>query len=405
MYNPFKPDHVPWFDHFLIASDVPTSQFADTVVREIIDTETRARRRSDAALATLTLIVDNIVSNLLRRSKYPVGGSDRVPVSRRKQLPPKRYRSKTHSETFRSVLDKLDRLDYINQEIGDYFANQSTLISSGLKLKEHLESLFVDPKFTRMPGQEIVVLKSDKARFEAAQLVDYKDDDHTKMLRAQMKTINEFIESLEIEYTGSGLVDTDDRFMRRIYNRESFDCGGRLAGGFWMYNKGCRKQLKVEGERLMQIDFASMLPSLALAEVGKELTSDAYDIPDYSRKAVKTLMLSMLNMKSRAGGWPKRVDKLFPQGTRAADAKRRIEESLPALAGLWYQDRGVYLMNTESNILVGVLMVLVNANIPALPIHDCVLVPESGVEFAKEVMLASFNFHTQQRGTVTVDKP
>ena len=150
-----------------------------------------------------------------------------------------------------------------------------------------------------------------------------------------------------------------------------------------------------------------MLPALAMADAGHDLTDDAYDIPGtrYTRKAVKILMLCMLNTKQRIRSWPDGVSKLFPEGTRLTDARNAIESAHPALAGRWYQDRGVKYMNTESNILVSTLMFLLKQNVPALPVHDCVLVPESGVEIAQEFMLRSFQFHTGHAGRVSISRP
>ena len=118
--NPFKAERVPWFDHFLIASDDASSLLVDTIVSDIEQHETRTRRRTDAATARLSLTIDNIVTNCLRRLQFPVKGNIDVPTSRRKQMPPKRYRSDTQGDTFRVALDTLQELNYIDQKVGKH---------------------------------------------------------------------------------------------------------------------------------------------------------------------------------------------------------------------------------------------------------------------------------------------
>ena len=101
------------------------------------------------------------MSNCARRFVYPIKDNVVVPTSRRKQMPPKRYRSNTRGDTFRVVLDAMTSLKWIDQSIGDYYDNRSTVVSAGAKLRDHIESRFVDPRFTRVGGAEIVVHEPD----------------------------------------------------------------------------------------------------------------------------------------------------------------------------------------------------------------------------------------------------
>ena len=213
--NPFKPDHISWFDHWLIAADMSSTGIVETAITDVLSQETRTRRRSASSLATLQRTVDNVLSNLLRRTVYPISGVDRVAVSRDKRRPPARYKSETHTDAFPVTLDALTDLGYVEQSVGDWYEGRTTTIRAGAKLKAHVETRHVDPQFERMPGQEIVVLKTDKTRYDPGQFADYTDDAHTTRLRSQMRVINEAVDSYEIEYTGSAAVDLDDRFMRR----------------------------------------------------------------------------------------------------------------------------------------------------------------------------------------------
>ncbi len=56
----------------------------------------------------------------------------------------------------------------------------------------------------------------------------------------------------------------------------------------------------------------------------------------------------------------------------------------------------------ESQILVEILRILFSMSVPALPIHDAVLVPASKAEFAKRVMLYTFQRKTGYEGVVEI---
>ena len=58
----------------------------------------------------------------------------------------------------------------------------------------------------------------------------------------------------------------------------------------------------------------------------------------------------------------------------------------PALVPLFGRDFGLDLMFTESNILVAALLILARQGVPALPMHDGMMVAASKEEEAIEAM-------------------
>ena len=120
---------------------------------------------------------------------------------------------------------------------------------------------------------------------------------------------------------------------------------------------------------------------------------------------VKKMMLAMLGARKKFTGWPEGVSDKFPERVKPSLVHRAIREAHPALADQWYKDKSVHFMHTESKILLGAMVVLIGQDIPVLPIHDCVLVPESWASEAEEAMLASFEFYAGQRGRVTCKRP
>jgi hypothetical protein len=99
-------------------------------------------------------------------------------------------------------------------------------------------------------------------------------------------------------------VDAHDRTMRRHFiltaNDEAprFDRSGRLFGGFWMNLKSSRRgSIRIEGEPVAVLDYASMFPRLAFVSMGvAPPATDLYAIEGLGghRKAVKLALNTLL---------------------------------------------------------------------------------------------------------------
>jgi len=80
------------------------------------------------------------------------------------------------------------------------------------------------------------------------------------------------------------------------------------------------------------------------------------------------------------------IDPKLPPGWGVARTKNAILMRHPALAKAWCYGIGHRLMWRESEIMVRVLTSLMNDNVPALCLHDGLLVPESQTEIAMKAM-------------------
>jgi hypothetical protein len=61
-------------------------------------------------------------------------------------------------------------------------------------------------------------------------------------------------------------------------------------------------------------------------------------------------------------------------------------------------------MFMESEVLIDALLRLEAQEVPALPIHDAVIVPDYLKEEAEDVMAEAFHQHTGQRGEVSLEE-
>jgi hypothetical protein len=80
-------------------------------------------------------------------------------------------------------------------------------------------------------------------------------------------------------------------------------------------------------------------------------------------------------------------DARLPKGHRVGTTKKAILGVHPALREAWGRRLGYRLMFVESEILISVLLDLASHDIPALGLHDGLMVARSMREAAREVMM------------------
>jgi hypothetical protein len=77
---------------------------------------------------------------------------------------------------------------------------------------------------------------------------------------------------------------------------------------------------------------------------------------------------------------------LLPAGWGVARTKKAILKVHPVLKDAWGRQLGYHLMCKESEVLIAVLRHLASLNIPALGLHDGLMVAASRKEIAQEAM-------------------
>ena len=222
--------------------------------------------------------------------------------------------------------------------------------------------------------------------------------------------------------------------LTRIFNNSSWQMGGRYYGDHQNTPSAIRRHFLINGEPVVELDYAALHARIVYAEAGVQfpLDKDPYG-PKGSklRKVNKLIMLRLFNVTDEASlkrcitksGNPE-VAKTYREYKReyiAYSRGRRTEPKKPhslksyiagmppgtkgseALADL-YRDHpviesrlkgadgslGLYLQYKDSEIMTRVLSALVDEQVPALPVHDSVIVPASKKELARQVMQDAF---------------
>jgi hypothetical protein len=376
----------------------------------------RARRPADLVTfqATVEAVIAHVAYEYLR-----CAGPVRLSLSNNVLRISNRYLSPIQGKQLPRVIDLLStpELAFLTVVKGAaptaFGAGRQTRISAGPRLVSRLEGVTVDD-VGRRPGEELVLLKGHRdERTGIAELVDYTDDTFTEQYRTEVRGLNTFLAGADVRYVGeTPLVDERDRHLTRRFTRESFGSGGRLFGGFW---QSLRKQdrlanVLINSEPVASIDFRSMVLHIAYAYARQPAPDgDLYAITFTStsgspvvlpRGIVKKIVAARLN---GAQEWPAELRE-HRRGLSWRSVVDALKRAHAPIAELFDLDLGQAFAFTESEVLVDALLSLSADGVVALPVHDCIVVPESDAAAAEHAMLASFKYHTNQIGSVAIER-
>jgi hypothetical protein len=278
-------------------------------------------------------------------------------------------------------------------------------------------------------GREEVLILTRNVGTRAAPIkdrVEYEDTADTIGLRDEVRRVNAFLETADIEFLSDGLspiIDPRERLLKRRFVllkadvEPRLDRGGRLFGdGFWLnLAAGRRGNIRIYGERVADLDFSSMFARLAYAQLGIEAPpGDLYAMAGLERGYRSGVKLAfnvlLFDGKGQRRKWPEAMgiglgtdaearrdpsseaaqcDGLLPAGWEDPRRLRQvILEKHPSLSKAFGRGLGWGLMFTESRILMAALSELMERGIVALPMHDGLLCAQSRKEEAAEVMRA-----------------
>jgi hypothetical protein len=234
--------------------------------------------------------------------------------------------------------------------------------------------------------------------FDEGGRIEYKDTPTTEALRTAVRELNSWLEKADIRFDSTAYnrpVDTRARRLFRYFAEGRFDSGGRLFKGFWenLPKQARLRGITIEGERVVELDYAQLNPTLAYAEVGcSPPPGDAYMLSGFEnyRGGVKQVFNALLFDKGPRKSFPKGVNAFFPPKSKITDVIDGIHQRHPRLASVLSTGIGFHLMYLESEIMMTVLEKLRDQQIVGLPVFDAVIVRASEAEVATAVMKNQF---------------
>ncbi|MDR6104031.1 hypothetical protein QE369_004228 [Agrobacterium larrymoorei] len=235
----------------------------------------------------------------------------------------------------------------------------------------------------------------DKSEPDALRFIDYTDTPETLKLRQQMETINDALNQLaDVRFDGKPILPIHlVRFFTAmdVEPPHGFDLHGRLyRGGFWLtLSEKKRHLITINGEQVADLDYSSMFFRLAYIKQGvTPPEGDLYAIEGLEayRPAVKQLVASLFSKSGDVQRMPRKVRKLMPPEWTMPRFVEAMTAKHPAIAPLFGAGMWFKFAHTESTIMVDILLRLTAMGIPALPMHDGLMVGMSYKAEAARIM-------------------
>lgn len=274
----------------------------------------------------------------------------------------------------------------------------------------------------------VVVLRSDK-RDKDKKIIPFNQTEEVSEMVKDLTEYNKYMSKQDIISIQGNMVVTD---LTRIFSRgdKNLSKGGRLyatGNNYQNMSKVARKHLKINGENVKEIDFKYIHAGLLASEVGYKIPDnfDPYKVPDYlfnvdynvlstfkeqvqdnsydpCRNLSKVAFMILLNSKGTISSCALTLKDSFTEDLLKEDISRRsfvginyadyeqilvyISENLHFISDYLFSDVGVRLMRKDSDIMMIILNECMVQDIPALCIHDSVIVKESDVDKTISIM-------------------
>jgi hypothetical protein len=397
---PEAPPHV-LLDAYLTAAVSTEGQRLRQVASNIA-ADLNPMKRQDAMqrrLEIITTLLANVIAASIKRPCIA------IPLSNAKLT---RYdRREIISAQLKPTVLELERVGLFTIHPA-HFHKRRTVLEPKPKLLALLTAHHVTTlSLARAPNEELILLRRRKAKnnefadspSDDGEFIDYADSDSADLERNRMRRLNKFLASADVRIEGEDQPPPFKPFVRIFASHglsETFALHGRLyrgqVGGWHQgLAKSERHRIRINGESVASIDFSSIHIHLAYAEAKTQVPEgDLYAIegldPIQHRPAVKIVMSAMLARKGDMKQLPHDARILLPKDWTASRIVAAIKHRHGPIANLFGIDLGISLMFRDSKILMATLEQLVDKKIVALPLHDAIIVQQSEIEKAKQVM-------------------
>jgi hypothetical protein len=245
---------------------------------------------------------------------------------------------------------------------------------------------------------EVIWLRDDQRR-----LVNYADTALTRRLRKEIEAVNTMMAEIEVNLAGpevqrigsywmaSGtyLLPSEPR-VRRVFNRSSFDKGGRLYGWWQSLSSADRRYILLNGEPVLEPDYAQIHAQIIYALKGISLIGDAYETGEFPRDWGKKAFNIGINAKNHLGAIAAVSEELKISRRNASKLLDTVTAKHRQVVDIFCSDAGVGLMKIDADITLQAVRHCQAQGIPVLPVHDSLIVRAADAERTAEIMKAAF---------------
>lgn len=255
-------------------------------------------------------------------------------------------------------------------------------------------------------------------------------------LEAETRAYNESWLNHSATWEGKTVVP----FCTRIF-KYNLALGGRYYGAFQGMPQVERAKIKIDSVETVELDYKAMHIAILYSWEGLELIGDPYIVDGYERDTIKAMILILLNSENEANfkraigrsanpklqkdfkkykaareayelarlndlprtepykeKWIDSFIEGIPVGTDPEKLIEAFSERHSAIKNhLMTKDIGLRLQAVDSSIMALILSDLGSQGIPALPVHDSILIKQTDKVKARESMRKAFEKITDKR--------
>ncbi len=318
-------------------------------------------------------------------------------------------------------VDYLKDNDYIEHHLGFNADGRGRL--SRMRATDNLINILVEehevtvPMIEHNPDEQVIILRdADKKDIE------YEDTPEVIQMRENVHLINRNLakHAILLEVTDDDLTDLQkrldrklnfaDKRLRRIFNNESWEQGGRFFGGWWQnVPREYRKFIRINDKDVVECDYSGLHINMLYAmdklpmPKGDVYYLEGYPNDDTFRDFVKRMLLIMVNSDNR--------DAVRRAIHKAVHYKKslKLPSEIPSTKGKdlnpildAFEDKhepikkyfcsgvGIDLQNKDSIIAEKVLLKFSEWNLAILPMHDSFIIHHSQEKNLKKAMRKDF---------------
>lgn len=329
---------------------------------------------------------------------------DWVSYSRRKSWYKAKARYQGLAYSYARIIgcvDELLSLGLIEEERARPGDHIRTGRQSRFRATQKLLDSFAGERF-QYDSHEVIRLRDSRG-----DLVDYRETAQTYRMRRELEAMNASHATVRLELPGEGVVIegnlirvdgatvrmTDAPVFHRSWSRGDFACGGRIY--WWGQNLPSkrRKDLLIDGESVVELDYRSLHPRMLYARRGIVLDFDPYQVDGYERDVSKTALLVALNAPHIGKAVAALMHSTRKDGTPWAMswAETRVLVNAviarnSAIAADIASDVGIRLQHDDAEIAMRVVKACQKMGIVCLPVHDSFIVQARHADQLRVIM-------------------
>ena len=333
--------------------------------------------------------------------------------------PTSRYNSYSIGKGFINLIRELAEGDWLELHKG--FIDRTSGISRLTRIKPTDKSLKLlqdlqanSHLIARAPNTECIILRDEDKKD-----IEYKDT-HTEITaRTHLTAYNNLLHKTLIDHPDfptegvplkdgrNFMINTSDKFVRRVFNHTSFEWNGRFYGGWWQRTpKAYRSGIHLDGSSTCEIDFSAihmvLLYAIAGIDYWNDIGTDPYLLDDFEqsdeiRSLLKVIVLVSVNAVSRTQALEALRYKIrttereefewFTEGGYdLEDILNRFVKKHEPIQSSFFSSNTISVMKIDADIAEYIINHFTDRGTPVLAIHDSFLINRIYEDDLKTVM-------------------